>query len=294
MTDDVLVVADHHSWLVHWKGPIIPFEDMTLDRLAACRKVILAPGDMKYLAYAQQILDWKRDGLLPATGIILATYKGRHMWTKANDTLADLWVVHARSERLVLDSDRLVYVPLCLQPPRRPATPVDEGYIFMGGRKWRELGVGLEAMGRAGYPARVITDFAPETDYPGVTIRRERIPKNEYLDVMARSRIVVVPLKLTPISHGHVEVVSAIMLGKPVLVTAGCSCDDYVVHGVNGLLVPDNSIEAWTDAIHEAYAKADQFAAASRDLASQYYTPKYVDYLRALVDGEPETIALPA
>lgn len=282
MSNDILVVADHHSWIIAWKGEVKPFEGITPELLARYRTVVLAPGDNKYQADCKVIFQWKRSGFLDGTRLILGTYKGRYLWSPEADHLVDRWVVHANSEREVLESDRLAFAPVCLVPPRRPYEPGDDGYLFMGGRKWRELGVGLEAMVRSGRPGKVITDLAPEGDFPGVDIRRERIPKDQYSAVLARSRVALIPLKMTPVSHGHVDVVTSIMIGKPVLVTAGCSCDDYVQHGVNGLLVRDNSVEAWTEAIHEAWEKADAMSAAALELAPRYHAWKYADYIRAI------------
>jgi glycosyltransferase involved in cell wall biosynthesis len=198
--------------------------------------------------------------------------------------VVERWVVHARSESLVLESERLAFIPLCLGPS--PGDPVigDDGYLFMGGRKWREIEVGLAAMSRSGIPGKVITDFAPEGDLPGIDLRREKVPREEYAAAMQRARLILVPLKQMPISHGHTDVVAAIVAGKPVLVTACSSCDDYVDHGVNGLLVRDNSVEAWTDAIHQAYEKADDFAAAAREMAPRYYSRRYGGYLREVAE----------
>ena len=291
MNDNILVVADPQTWLRAWKGPILPFEDITPEVLAKYSRVILAPSDVKYTKSCRDILEWKREGLLKDTRLILGTYKGRHLWTPDNDSLVDHWVVHARSERLVLDSERLVFIPLCVVPPLATLEPGDDGYLFMGGRKWRELGVGVQAMARSGRPGRVISDFAPEGDFPGVSILREKIPKIEYSKVMQRARLVLVPLRRTPISHGHVDVVTAILLGKPVLVTAGSSCDDYVQHGVNGLRVRDNSVEAWLDAIKEGWERADEFSAAAREIAPRYHAKKYADYLYELATFTEEPVS---
>ncbi len=281
--DEVLVVADAHNWVAHWTGRIIPFEEATPEVLSAYRTVLLAPGDTKYGKTSQEILHWKRDGRIGDTRLILSTYKGRHLWAPENDALAERWVVHARSERLVLDSERLAFVPLCLNPPRKVIATGDDGYLFMGGRKWREPAVGMAAMVRSGLPSRVITDFAPEGDWPGIDILRQKIPKGDYINVLEKARVFLVPLRETPISHGHVDVITAILVGTPVIVTAGASCDDYVEHGVNGLLVQGNSVEAWTDAVHEAHARADDFRAAAREMAPRYYAPRYAHYLRELV-----------
>lgn len=282
MRTDLLVIADRQNWLRYWKGPVRPFEEATAELLGAHDTVILAPSDVQYTKACLDIIEWKRAGQLPRNKLILGTYKGRHIWSRDNDHLLERWVVHARSEKLVLDSQRLAFVPLCLVPPLNNLKPGDGGYTFMGGRKWRELDVGALAMSRSGYPGRIISDFAPEGDFPGVEIRKEKIPKPEYSTVMERSRLVLVPLRSTPISHGHVDVITAILLGKPVLVTAGASCDDYVEHGVNGLLVKDNSVDAWVDAIREGWKRAEEFGAAAREMAPRYFAQKYADYLYEL------------
>lgn len=285
---NILVVADHHSWLRAWQGgQVIGFAEATPERMSAYCLVVLAPGGTDYRERCQRVFDWKRDGALGETRLIVGTYVGRHVWTPANDSLVERWVVHARSEREVLHSDRLAYVPVCLLPLKEDAPPGDDGYLFMGGRKWRELDVGLHAMVASGRPGKVITDLAPEGEFPGVQVRRERVPKNEYKAVLARSRLFMVPLKLTPISHGHVDVVTAIQMGKPVLVTRGCSCDDYIEQGVNGLLVRDNKIETWVEAIEQAWPLADRMAEGARGLAHRYHAWRYADYLLQLCQLDP-------
>lgn len=291
--DDVLVVADKHSWLTYWEGRKITFEESNPELLAGYRIVVLAPGDSKYQASCERIFEWKIAGLLGEAKLFLSTYKGRHLWTPERDALVERWAVHARSEREALDSERLYFIPLCVMPPRKELVAGDDGYLFVGGRKWRRLDVGVEAMSRSGYPGRVISDFAPAGDFPNVEIHREKIPKKDYIDVMERARVVLVPLHGTPVSHGHVDVITAISVGKPVIVTAGASCDDYVKHGVNGLLVPDNSVEAWVDAIHEAWERADEFAAAAREMAPLYDSAQYSRHVRDMITTPDRQRVLP-
>lgn len=284
MPQDILVVANRRSILGSWEATVSPFAGITADTLSGYRTVILAPEDAEADALCEAAFEWKRAGLLDNTKLILGTYRGRHLWSPDNDAVVERWVVHARSECLVLESQKLAFIPLCLGPSAGDASTGDDGYLFMGGRKWREIDVGLAAMSRSGIPGKVITDFAPEGEVPGVELRRERVPREEYAAVMRRARLVLVPLKQMPISHGHTDVVAAIVAGKPVLVTAYSSCDDYVEHGVNGLLVRDNSVEAWSDAIQEAYEKADDFAAAAREMAPRYYSRRYGGYLRDVAE----------
>jgi hypothetical protein len=282
--DNVLVVGERQQWQAHWHGDVLPFEDLTLERLQARECVVLCPGHVRYLEACKLVLDWKRQGLLDGVELILGTYKGRHIWTPENDPLVSQWVVHSTSEREVLDSGRLAFVPLCGDKAVDLATTGAGGYLFMGGRKWREPILGIEAMVRSRLPGLVITDFCPEYVPAQIDVIRERVPPERYFHAMARARVVLLPLKGTPVSHGQTDAVNAVLLGRPLVVTAGASCDDYVRNGVTGILVADNSIEAWTTAVLEAYARADEMAAATREFARAFNVSRYAGYLRQIVD----------
>jgi hypothetical protein len=283
MEKGVLVVTDRPAILGKWRPAVRSFDGLAPEALAAYETVVLAPHSEADDQLCEAAIEWKRSGILGGTRLMLGTYRGRHLWSPQNDMSVERWAVHARSECVVLTSEKLAFVPLCLGPSEADAQVIDEGYLFMGGRKWRDFDAGFAAMAASGLPSKVITDLAPEFSSPNVDVRKERIPKPEYMDVMRRARLVLVPLQQMPISHGHVEVVAAIVAGKPVLVTACCSCDDYIEHGVNGLLVADNSPEAWAQAITEGYERADELAAGARKLAPKYYAERYGDYLRAMV-----------
>lgn len=283
MQQDVLVVADRGGWLKYWSGPVVDFTGLTPDLLEKYRVVVLAPEDVAFARACNEIFDWKRGGRLATTRLMLGTYKGRHIWTPENDAVVDRWVVHASSERQVLDSDKLVFVPLCRGAPKQVPTTYGD-YVFMGGRKWRELDVGMAAIVAAGLPGRIISDFAPEGDFPDIEVTRAKLPKDEYLAAMGNARVVGIPLRATPVSHGHTEVVNAVILGRPVVMTGGASCDDYVEHGVNALLLPDNDVATWAAALREAWTRADEFAAGSREIAPQFHAPRYAGYIRAIVD----------
>jgi glycosyltransferase involved in cell wall biosynthesis len=269
---EVLVASENQFRIPSLPHDVCSFDEVAPDRLRSYGRVMFLPGKGNTPQVCEAAFEWKREGLLPDTRLFLGTYGGRHLWSPDNDSLVERWVVHASSERLVLDSDRLVFVPLCRDPLPQPAPRGDEGYVFMGGRKWREIDVGLAAIVASGFPGRVITDIAPDHEVSDVQVTRERVGRDEYLDAMCRARMVLIPLKQIPISHGHTDVVNAILAGRPVLVTAGSSCDDYVRHGVNGLLVADNSVSAWTQAIHEAHARAEELAAGAREMAPRYLT----------------------
>ncbi|NEX45864.1 glycosyltransferase [Pseudotabrizicola algicola] len=276
------MVADaaHHHWLKYWQDPILPFEDVTVERLAQAPVVALAPGATDYLETCKLILDWKRNGLLPRTRLLIVTYKGRKIWSKENDALVERWVVHSRSEFNQIQSDRLAFIPLGLA---KAARGNDEGYIFVGGRKMRDFEPALQAVVETGLPCIAISDRLPETHFPGIDARREMVPRREYGTILSHSRIVLVPLVQSPISHGHMDVVSAIRIGKPVVVTAGASCDDYVDHDRSGQLVPENTVSAWVKCVTKAWENAEAYSAAALAKAPEFSAERYVSNVRDLV-----------
>lgn len=282
MIEPCLMVADlpHHHWLKYWKDPLVAFEDVEPARLAQAPMVAIAPGSAEYLDTCRRILQWKRDGLLPSTRLVFVTYKGRQIWTPENDALVERWVVHARSEMLQIKSDRLAFIPLCLGTA---APGTDGGYLFLGGRKLREFDVALRAAAETGYPCVAVSDRLPEGDYPGIEMRRERIPKRDYSELLSKCRVVLVPLQKSPISHGHMDVISAIRIGKPVVVTAESSCDDYVEHDRWGVLVQNNTVADWVKGIEMAWQNADRYSAAALEKAPAFSADRYTDHVRDLI-----------
>lgn len=277
-----MLIADVENTpaLKFWQDHILSFEDVTLERLRCEPLIALGPGNAKYLDDCRRILQHKRDGQLPDTKIAMVTYKGRHLWSPETDRLVEAWVVHASSEAEVLKSDRLCFVPLCLNKPKFGP---DEGYAFLGGRKFREFDVAAKALSELGIPAVLISDYAPQEDYPGVEMVRTAIPKRDYVDRMSRARLVLVPLQKRPESHGHVDVVTAIRLGKPIVATKNASCDEYIIDRKTGVLVDSNSLEDWKDAIRFAWQSANELSQGTKDLSGKFSGDQYVVYLREML-----------
>ncbi len=284
LQEPCLLIADigQHSLLAHWCDPFLSFEEATLERISAEPLIALAPGDAKYLEHCRSIIEMKREGRLPNTKIALVTYKGRNIWSPDYDDHVAAWVVHARSEFEVLKSSNTVFVPLCLS---RPRSGPDEGFAFLGGRKYRCFDPAVKALAELGLPGVLVSDRAPQEDYPPTRMIRHRIPKKDYIDLMHRARIVLVPLQQRPESHGHMDVVTAIRFGKPLVVTRHASCEDYVFEGVNGTFAADNSVESWKTAIGDAWERADELAEGARNLAPTHSAEQYVVHIRKLLSG---------
>ena len=70
----------------------------------------------------------------------------------------------------------------------------------------------------------------------------------------------MVPLIRGEHPHGHTTVVQALRLGKPVITTHNASCDDYIHHGEEGLLVEPGDVAGYRAAIERLQTDQALFA----------------------------------
>jgi len=63
------------------------------------------------------------------------------------------------------------------------------------------------------------------------------LPYEEYLELLKKAKIVVIPLNPRVKSTGQVVMLEAMSFGKPVIVSRVTGSLDYIQDGVNGLLV---------------------------------------------------------
>jgi glycosyltransferase involved in cell wall biosynthesis len=103
---------------------------------------------------------------------------------------------------------------------------------------------------------------------------------------VGRSRFMVVPLVADPnIAAGITAFVTAIVYGRPLIVTDTAGARDYVVDGVNGLLVPPADPQAMAAAIERLDTDEvllARLAAGARQAAAHFSTEAWA---RALLHG---------
>jgi glycosyltransferase involved in cell wall biosynthesis len=80
------------------------------------------------------------------------------------------------------------------------------------------------------------------------------MPLPDFLERMARARLVVVPLVNESSDFGQTTVVQALSLGKPVVATRSPGIVDYVTDGQEGFLVGAGD----ADALRAAVARLDE------------------------------------
>jgi glycosyltransferase involved in cell wall biosynthesis len=88
-------------------------------------------------------------------------------------------------------------------------------------------------------------------------------------DLYARSSVVAVALKPTSTGSGLTVVLEAMASGRPIVVTDNPGMSDYVDHGVDGLLVPPDDVEAFAAALRELLVDPQRCAEMGRAAADR-------------------------
>jgi glycosyltransferase involved in cell wall biosynthesis len=128
-----------------------------------------------------------------------------------------------------------------------------ERYVFSAGKTGRDYKVLADALRGTGIDAVIVSDdhHVKGIDLPPNVSVQKNIPYSEYMELLEKSILVVVPLKRLVKSTGQVVILEALALGKPVIATETVGTLDYIEHGVNGVLVPPEDHESLRKAIVE-------------------------------------------
>jgi len=171
------------------------------------------------------------------------------------------------------------------------ALPAAEGEaIISAGRHLRDVDTLLGAA--AGLPATIHPiDLYAEgafADVPPHIRFRGTVPSGVFCPQVGRCRFMLVPLQEDPHkAAGITAMATATLYGRPMIASATAAARDYVVDGVNGLLVPPGDRRA----LHEAIVRLDsdaallaRLAAGARAAAAQLGTDAWAS---ALLFGRP-------
>lgn len=194
-----------------------------------------------------------------------------------------------------LDPRRVHYVPLGIdtefysEQPWDLATPT---VASAGEDRYRDHALLVEAVRRVrddvpavrlelatGLPVDLPADLG--TLYTGRMGGRMR-------DLYGRSTAVAIALKPTRTGSGLTVVLEAMASGRPIVVTDNPGVSDYVEHGVTGLLVPPDDVDAFASALRQLVAEPERaremgLAAAQRaraELTSARMSAVLADILR--------------
>ena len=144
--------------------------------------------------------------------------------------------VQPYSQFLGLPEERFAFIPWPANILPEPQPPGD--YIFAAGRSMRDWRTFMDAVRELDYKCVVVAskkDIAELEVPPNVTVFTD-IPHDNYMELMRRSRLVVVPLVPTVRSTGQAVVLEAMAMGKPVIATRTAGLEDYIRDGETGIL----------------------------------------------------------
>ena len=117
----------------------------------------------------------------------------------------------------------------------------DEGYVFTGGNADRDYGLLFAAL--RGLSARCVLATNRKSLLDGLNVPSNvevvSVSPAEFRQLMAKSRVVVMPMRATLLhAGGQQSVLNAMKMGKPVILTDPEGGRDYIENGRTGVLVP--------------------------------------------------------
>ena len=156
--------------------------------------------------------------------------------------------------RYGLDPAKMKFVPLNTTIEKPFFSEKDEGYVFCGGRTLRDYTTLLMAARHIAAPVVIVCgkhdlEIVTQPLPTNVTIHRE-IPREAYLDLLSRCRVVALPLLPTERATGQVVMLEAMSMGKPVVTTRSPGTVDTIRHGENGFLVDEEDPAALTHQVN--------------------------------------------
>lgn len=152
---------------------------------------------------------------------------------------------------LRIPENRFKFIPW---PANIPATETlsDEGdYVFAAGRSFRDWETFFKSVQNVDAKYVIV---APKEDISNSKLPSRievhcGIPHGEYLGLLRRAKIVVIPLKKTFRSIGQAVILEAMAFGKPLITAKLVGTLDYVQPGVNGVFYEPGDDGSLRDAI---------------------------------------------
>jgi glycosyltransferase involved in cell wall biosynthesis len=194
-----------------------------------------------------------------------------------------------------IDSGKFVWIPYCTDRPADVAPSRDGDYIFTGGRHHRDFETLWHAVEGLPYPVRVAGAPGSGHSLPANGTVLGPLSRQSFFAQMAGARLVVLSLEPGMMRYpGVITYVTAMALGKCVIVNDPHGAVSYIADGQTGVIVPERSAEALRTTIVRLWEEnalrrtiADNAAEhAAHSLSTARYFRDIHAVCRALVRGE--------
>ena len=144
-----------------------------------------------------------------------------------------------------LDASKIDFIHWGVSPPEVEREPIVSGnYVCSIGGNARDYQTLMDAA-RLMSNTKFVVVARPQNmvglDVPSNVTVRTNLPFSDAMNILGHSRLLALPLTGSEVPCGHVTIVAAMHLGKPIVVTESTGVTDYVENGVTGLTVKTGS-----------------------------------------------------
>ncbi len=174
------------------------------------------------------------------------------------------------SGALKIDRNRFWFNPWPTPVPDIRLSETEGDYILSAGKQFRDYHTLVSAVSGTGHKLIIVSD---KNSMSGIEISDEvtviyNISKKEYLEILLKSKFVVVPLNNDFCSCGQIAFLEAMSVGKPVIVTRVTGSIDYIEEGETGLFYTKGDIEDLRQKINLLSANRDLRVSLAREAAT--------------------------
>jgi glycosyltransferase involved in cell wall biosynthesis len=189
-----------------------------------------------------------------------------------------------------IDRDKFVWIPYCTDVDGRSYPATEDDYVFTGGTQHRDYDTLFRAV--EGLPielrSAVRKDRVSAERIPANVSLLGRLSKDDFWSALAGARVVVLSLDPDVMRRpGVITYVTAMRLGKCVIVNDPRGARSYIADGKTGLIVPardPGGLRAALVRVLEDDALRRRLAANARDYAAEHLTAsRYAADLAALL-----------
>jgi len=147
--------------------------------------------------------------------------------------------------------------------------------VFSAGRSGRDYQTLFEVFNLIDHPLHVVCDseiaLAGCVSTPNITVLKNCYD-DCYVEELRNAAIVVVPLAVSDISAGQMVLVQAMAYCKPLVVTQTPTIEDYLINGINALLIPRGDSVAMQSAIERLLSDKELASRLAKNAFHSYET----------------------